>query len=172
MNVKNPESQTCLIENCLIGESEDKPFIVYENSHWQDYCLDISVKLPEPQSKDQSVGICFGLEDVNNYHQLRIEPIANSNKARISVLRKTISETINLAQFQLPWKPDLWLHVQIQLNQNDIEVVVDKNKSTKIPVKDKITGGTGLILEGETTAYFDDIHVREISQGIDQANGE
>ena len=41
--VQNPDSATFLIENSLIGQSQNKAFIIYKNRELQDYNLDISI---------------------------------------------------------------------------------------------------------------------------------
>lgn len=166
--VQNPDSQTCLIENALIGESVDKAFIIYQNDNWENYCLDISVKLLPSDLEDQSVGICFGIEDPNSYHQLRIGPVQSGNNAWMTVLRKTTGKSITLGEFELPWKHDLWHQVQISITQNTIEIKIDDSNPVQILSDCPPKGGIGLMLQEKTTAYFDDVHVRQITKTKDK----
>jgi hypothetical protein len=158
----NPDSQTCLIENALIGESEDEAFIVYENDNWDNYCLDLSVKLLPSDSEDCSVGICFGIEDPNNLYMLKIKPIQTDNKAKMTILRKQLHKSINLSEFKLPFRLNRWQQVQIGLDTKWIEVRISESNPVKTGIDEKITGGVGFLLEGKITAYFDNIHVRQI----------
>ena len=159
-HVRNPESQTCLIENSLIGQSVDKAFIVYENPDWQDYGLDISVKLLPSDSRDKSVAICFGLADTNNFYQLKIQPIDNSKTAKATVIDKN-SEVV--CESELVFEIDKWQQIQIALAESQIEIKLAENEPVKIDIGQKIIGGIGFLLEGEITAYFDNIHVRQIT---------
>jgi hypothetical protein len=52
--------------------------------------------------------------------------------------------------------------VEISLNEGNITVKVNDKEPIEKPVSYTIKGGIGLLLEGEITAYFDDIHVRTI----------
>jgi hypothetical protein len=163
-HVKNPESQTCLIENALIGESVDKAFIIYESDNWDSYCLDLSVKLLPSDSEDCSVGICFGVNDANSFYQLKIKPIQADNKASMAVLGKQFHKSITLSEFELPFRVDQWHHVQIYLYQRWIEIKIEEYEPVKVSVEEQTKGGIGLILEGQTTAYFDNIHVRQVTR--------
>ena len=162
-HVQNPDSQTCLIENVLIGRSEKKSFIIYkEEDNWSSYSLDLAVKTIPSDLAESAFGICFGLKNHQNYYQLKIKANGNANKAKITILQKTASETVNLFQFSHNWNQNVWHQVQIRLNQNNIEIRIDDFEPRKILIESQITGGIGLLLEGKTTAYFDDIHVRKI----------
>ena len=164
IEIMNPDSQTCLIENVLIGKSEDGAFIVYENGNWGNYCLDLSVKLLSSDSEDCSVGICFGIDDPNNFCMLKIKPIQTGNKARMTILRKQLHKSINLSEFELAFRLNQWQQVQIGLDSAWIEARVSENNPVKIGIDETITGGIGFLLDGKITAYFDDIHVRQITR--------
>ena len=163
-NVRNPESQTCLIENSLIGQSQDKAFITYKNNDWQDYSLDISVKVMPLNSDDAAVGICFALTEPNNFYQLKIKPVTNSKKAKMSVIKKESKESTTLSEFELPFAINKWQQIQIALKDSCIEIKSADNGPVKIKIPQKIIGGIGLLLEGKITAYFDNIHIRKITQ--------
>ena len=163
--VQNPDSQTCFIENSLIGQSQDKAFITYKNSDWQDYSFNISVKIISFNSQDCSVAICFGLTDPNNFYQLKIQPVLNSKTAKITVIDKN---TNLISQFELPFETNKWQQIQIALKEGFIEVTLADNKSVKIETAQKITGGIGLLLQGSITAYFDNIHIRKITYNKNQ----
>ena len=159
---KNPESQTCLIENSLIGQSQDKAFVIYENNDWQDYCLDISVKLLPSQSKEPSLGICFGLDDPNNFWQLQIKPVQDNKTAKISVVKKESENSTIVSEFELPFEINKWQQIQISLTDKHIEVKLAENQPVKIDIDQKIVGGIGLLLESKITAYFDNVHIRQV----------
>ncbi|MHC4396878.1 MAG: hypothetical protein ACYS1A_14610 [Planctomycetota bacterium] len=159
--VQNPDSATCLIENTLIGQSQDRAFISCKNSDWQDYSLDISVKILPFDLQDCSVGICFGLTDPNDFYQLKIQPVPNSKTAKIAVIDKDLT---TLSEFELLFAINKWQQIQIALKDRYIEVNLADNELVRINVEQKITGGIGLLLEGKITAYFDNIHVQQITE--------
>ena len=163
-HVKNPESQTCLIENSLIGQSQDKAFIIYENNDWQGYCLDISVKLLPSQSKDLSVGICFGVKDPNNFYELVIKPVKNSKTIQMAIIKREPHDSTIVSEFEFPFEINKWQQIQISLTDEHIEGKLAENEPVKIDIAQKIIGGIGLMLEGKITAYFDNIHVRQITK--------
>lgn len=158
--VQNPDSQTCFIENALIGKSQDKAFISYKNNDWQDYSLDVSVKILPVDSKGGTVGICFGLTEPNNFYQLKIKPIPGSGTAKIAIIDK---ESITVSEFELPFVINKWQQIQIALYEGYIEIRLAENEPVKIETLQKITGGIGLLLQGNITTYFDNIHVRKIT---------
>lgn len=159
--VKNPDSETCFIENSLIGESVDNAFIIYENDDWQDYCLDISVKVLPFGSDGGSVGICFGLSEPNNFYQLKIQSIPDRKSAKIAIVDKN-SKIIY--ESELAFGINKWQQIQIALKDGYIEVKLAENEPVKFETNQKITGGIGLMLEDKITAYFDNIHIRKITQ--------
>lgn len=164
--VQNPTELICLIENALIGESKDSSFIIYRNDDWSGYSLKAAVKSVVSESHDGSVGICFGVKDTNQYHLLKWWHIEGPDMVKMEISRRTAEETEVLADFEVPWKADNWHQVEIALNADNIVVIVDDAEPIEMPVNYRITGGIGLRLEGKITAYFDDIHVRQITESV------
>ena len=162
--VHNLPEQTNLLQNTLTGKSEEKSFIIYKGNDWGSYSLDLSVKSVPSDSKGFSIGICFGLNDTQNYHQLKIVPNQNDNKAELTVLQKTKSQTNSLAEFQLPWEYNSWHQVQTSITPNMIEIKIDDSKPIRIPSDRLLEGGIGFMLQGKTKAYFDNVHVRQIRE--------
>jgi len=113
-----------------------------------------------PVSQDCAVGICFGLTDPNEFYQLKIQPVAGSKQAKITVVDKN-SKIVS--EFELAFETNKWQQIQIALKDGYIEISLAGNEPVKIQTARKITGGIGLLLEGEITAYFDNIHVRKIT---------
>lgn len=62
----------------------------------------------------------------------------------------------------MAWHNGVWNKVEINLNPADIAVKINNEEPVKTPIVYTVRGGIGLLLEGEATAYFDDIHVRAI----------
>jgi len=160
--VQNPTDQMSLIENALIGRSEDRSFIMYKNDTWCGYSLSLAVKLIPSQDAEAATGICFGVKDPNHYHELKVQLIKDTDRAGIQSRKKTYKETQILADFEVPWQADIWHQVEINLNKDNITVKVDDADPIETPADRQITGGIGLSSKGKSTAYFDDIHVREI----------
>lgn len=159
--VRNPTEQMYLIENALVGKSEDNAFIIYKSDVWSGYSLNIAIRTIVAQSTDGTVGICFGLKDTGQYHQLKWRHAENADTVKMEINRKTAEQTEVLADFEVPWDTGTWHHVEISLNADNIVVRVDNAEPVETPINYEIVGGIGLLLEGKITAYFDDIHVRE-----------
>ena len=79
--------------------------------------------------------------------------------AKIAVINK---DSKIISEFGLPFAINKWQQIQIALKDKYIEVILAENEPVKIETVQEITGGIGLLLEGGITAYFDNIHVREI----------
>jgi hypothetical protein len=158
-HVRNTDSATSLLENSLIGDCQDKAFIIYEQDSWPNYCLDISFKLLPLQSEDHSVGICFGVSDPNNFWQLQLTPNQYDKTAKISVIKKKLSIPIVVYEWEHPFEINKWQKIHIALEDELIEVKLAENDAVRIEANQKIAGGIGFLLQGQVTAYFDDVHV-------------
>jgi len=166
--VQIPPKQTCFFENALIGKSQDDSFIMYEGDEWSNYSLNVAVKSFPSEDAEAATSICFGVEDPNQYHCLKWRPIEGTDQFEMEVSKKAYQETQVLATFEMPWQTDEWNKVEIGLNPGNITVKVNDEEPIETPVSYTIKGGIGLLLEGEITAYFDDIHVRTIIDNKDR----
>lgn len=135
---------------------------MYRDDDWSDYSLNLAVKSFPSEDAEAATGICFGVEDPNQYHCLRWRPIEGTDKFKMEVSKKTYQETQVLATFEVSWQPEKWNKVEISLNEGNITVKINEEEPIEIPVSYSIKGGIGLLLEGQITAYFDDIHVRTV----------
>jgi hypothetical protein len=163
--VQDPVQKICFIENSLVGNSQDSAFIFYPEQDWSRYSLSIAVQPVWSDDADAHVGICFGVEDPNRYHQLRCRPAQKTDAVRMEVISKTADRDRVLADFDVPWKAQTWRQIEIELSAGKIVVRVEGAGPVEVPVDNKIRGGIGLCLEGEVIAYFDDVHVRELADG-------
>ena len=163
--VENPADQMCFIENALIGKCKDRCLIIYNSDEWSGYSLDVAVKSEAAESSDASIGICFGVENSTRYHQLKWRPIEGGSKVKMEISSKTGEQVEVLSDFKVPWEADKWHQVGIILDGDKITVRVDDAAPIEASIKKPLRGGIGLLLEGKVTAYFDDIHVREIGRG-------
>jgi len=157
--VQNPDSQTCLVENALIGKSQERAFITLQNSDWQDYSLDISIKILPFDLQDCAVGICFGLADPNNFYQIKIQPVCNENIAKIKIIN---NNSVIMSESKCVFKIDKWQQMHVALREGCIECNMADSRQISIKTDHKITGGIGFLLEGNITVYFDNIHVQQI----------
>ena len=73
-----------------------------------------------------------------------------------------------LSEFELAFAINKWQQIQVALKDGYIEVSLTDNGPVRINVDQKIVGGIGLLLEGRIKAYFDNIHVRKITQAKQQ----
>lgn len=162
--VMNPEQQMCLEENTLVGQSEDSSLIIYQNDSWAGYSLSVAANSEVSEYADGLISICFGVKDTTEYHQLKWRYIEGADKVKMEISRKTANHTETLANAEVPWRSGIWHHLEITLNKGNITVKVDNNKPIQTPINYEIKGGIGLSLEGRITAYFDDIHIRQIAK--------
>ena len=131
---------------------------------WDGYSLDVSAKILSLDSEDSALGVCFGVTDPNNSYQLKITPTESRNVARIKVLKKQFFELITLSEFEVPFQFNQWQRIHTCLNTDWIGLKIEEFEHKKIEIDSKkIVGGIGFKLEGNITAYFDDIHVRKSS---------
>lgn len=161
-SVHMPPKQASFFENALVGKSQDRSFIMYRGDEWSDYSLNVAVKSFPSGDVKAAVGVCFGVEDANHYHCLKWHPIDGAEKFEIEVSKRTHHETQALAVFEMPLQIDKWNKIEIALNEENISVKANDLEPIKIQSTYSIKGGIGFLLEGEMTAYFDDVHVRTV----------
>lgn len=159
-SVQMPPKQNYFFENALIGKSQDRAFIMYKGHEWSDYSLNVAVKLTTSGDGKATVGVCFGVEDLNQYHCLKWKPMEGTDKCEAEVSKREHQEAQVLGTFEMPWQTDKWNKIEINLNERYISVKVNNLEPIKTPVAYSIKGGIGFLLEGEMAVYFDDVHVR------------
>ncbi|MHC4741744.1 MAG: family 16 glycoside hydrolase [Planctomycetota bacterium] len=160
--VFNPVEPMCLEENVLVNESKGPSFLIRKGDSWSGYTLDVAVKAPLSESPSAAVGVCFALKDPDQHHLLQLRCGQTPGTAKMQLARKAGEKVEVLAEAEIPWEPDKWHHVEISLNPDNIEAKIDDSEPTIAPTENQITGGIGLHVDGEITAHFDDVHVRQI----------
>lgn len=168
--VQNPKQQMCLKENALLGKSEDDSFIIYKGDDWSNYSLNMIVQPGNSEDTKRSIAMCFGVKDPNQYHELIWRPTENPSICQMQMNRIQDKTTETLADFETLWKTDQWNQVEIILKDNSITVRINDDKPFEIPKNYKVVGGIGLRLAGKINAYFDDIHVRQITEDMSRLN--
>ncbi len=164
--VRNPDEPLRFEQNILTRRTKDDSFIVYRGDGWSDYSFNIAVRSEVSGSgaTNGAIGLCFGLEDESRYHQVTFKCAGQADVAVMELARRTPQEIKILASSQISWKHGKWHQVEIFLNQGEIAVKVDDSEHLRIAVEYEVIGGIGLRLEGGIDAYFDDIHIREVSE--------
>jgi len=152
-------------ENALNSTSEKEALIIHRGDDWSNYCLNVSVKSEPAPSVATSVGICFGVKDADSYFELKCFPESKTGTAYLKICRKVPGSIKVLAESEIAWDGDAWHQVQIELTDTEVTVQVDDVEPFGVAVDGVISGGIGLHLEGRISAYFDDIHVRQITKG-------
>jgi hypothetical protein len=99
----------------------------------------------------------------DEYHQLRWRPSKEKRTVDMTISRREGTQTAELGNFEVPWEPEAWHQIEISLNERKMTVRVDDAGPAETPLDYEITGGIGLRLQGRITAYFDDVHVRAIT---------
>jgi hypothetical protein len=160
--VKIPDEKPCFFENALIGKSQERALIIYRGDEWANFSLNVAVKSLPSTDVWAETGICFGVEDPNRYHYLKWRPVDGGGKCEMQICRNEFRETHVIGAFEIAWNNEIWNKVEISLDPADIAVKINDEELVKTPIAYTVRGGIGLLLEGEATAYFDDIHVRDI----------
>lgn len=132
--------------------------IIYPDSFWQNYYLDLSAKLVRSDSQSK-LGICFGLTDVENYYVLLLNP-DNGNGY---VTRKSKSRDEILAEFRFEWKNKEFNDISLKCQTNKLTVMINDSKPIELSITDPVVGGIGLTLIGNIQTGFDNIHIRKIN---------
>lgn len=159
--VENPFQQMCFTENVLVGSSQERALIILNDKSWSDYSLQLSVQSLVNKDHDAYVGICFGLQNQNEYYQLIWNTFPGHDRVQMQIVRKKTDDTELLAEFECPWKKEGWHEVGITSQSKLIRIKIDNEKEQTVLLNEKITGGIGLTLTGQITAYFDNIHVMQ-----------
>ena len=162
--VYNPIDEMCYTENSLVGISQKSALILQKHDNWADYSLHVSVQSFGFDNPAAATGICFGLNDKSSYHLLKWHHIPNQDRVKMHLIARSTGNDQTLTDFEILWPRDRWHEIEIMLKPDCIKVTVDNAKTITIPIEKKITGGIGLFLEGKTTAYFDNIHVRQVKK--------
>ncbi len=166
--VKKPAVQHRYIENALIGRSEDSAVILYRADDWSNYSFRVAVKTaPDPGAR-AAVGLLFGVQDPNHFHQLKWTRPAGSDGVRMQLVRHANGETEPLTTFHAAYQPDVWHQAEVALDGRVITVRLDNAELVAWRVDHDIAGGVGLLVEGQATAYFDDAHVRTVTNRTDR----
>jgi hypothetical protein len=161
--VREPAKEQCYIENALVGSSKDDSFVFYKGNDWSRYSLNVAVRSILSQDRNGSVSICFGVKGPDEYHQLRWHPAEEKGTVNMTISRRAEGRTAEWGNFEAPWEPDAWHQIEISLNEEKITVRVDNTGPAEVPTDCEIAGGIGLRLQGQITAYFDDVHVRAVT---------
>jgi len=161
-SVLDPQAQACFVENALLGKSEDEAIIIYAGDDWGDYYLDLQVRSELAKAAYSDVEICFNYADSENCNKFKIMPTETADEVRMLLVEKVDGEETELADFTLPWQPQSWHHLRIGSSAGKIEAQLDECPPVAVTCREK-EGGIAFILNGKIEAYFDDIHVRQIS---------
>jgi hypothetical protein len=163
--VEDPLQHGGFIENCLVGRCEKDALIIYEAEDWSEYSVSVAVKTEPSEDSASFVGICFCVRSSSEYHILRWRPARPGNRVRMHVCSKNGDIEEDLADFEVRWDGSAWHQLEIAIAGDVISVRVDDSGVFKAAGRD-MRGGLGLCLEGRVTAYFDDIHVQQTSEGV------
>lgn len=158
------------LEKILIGRSDKTALMTFKSEDWREYVLNVSVRSVRADNPRVSVGICFGLTDVHEYHQLRWCEVPGSDLARMQLLRCSRGGTDVLASFETPWKHSSWHDVGIGVRADRIAIRIDGGKARIVPFSGGAKGGIGLWMSGRCEVHFDNIHVRTPGSG-DRSGG-
>jgi hypothetical protein len=162
--VMDPKLQACMAQNALKGVSEQEAMIVLSGDSWSNYSLDLEIKTEQFEPPGAELGICFGVQDTENYYMLSLTPQEKTNKAKAAVTRYTSGDSVLIQSFEIPWPVQEWRRLHIKPGSQGLEFQLDDNSllTSQLSHNTPVTGGIGLYLKGNTIAYFDNIHVRRI----------
>lgn len=171
--VMDPKSQSCAADNALKGISKEEAMIVFFDETWQNYSLDMEIKTEIFERGESEIGVCFGLQDRDNYYMLSFIPKDNQSMVTATLTRQSSGTTETIKSFDLSWPQQDWCRLQIRENSGVIEFKLgDQNVKMAQLYRDMpVHGGIGFYLKGNVVVYFDNIHVRRVDANKDISKG-
>ncbi len=162
--VKRPPARQGYIENALVGHSTDSAMILYRADDWANYSLHVAVKTTAARDPRAAAGILFGLRAPDDFYLLKWRSVEGSEQVEVRLSRQMEGRTELLETVQAVCPPNVWQEIQILLQAGTIEVSLNNAGLLKQPTDAEVAGGIGLLIEGQATAYFDDVHVRTVTE--------
>jgi len=169
--VRRPQARHAYVDNALVGESTDSAMILYHADDWSNYSLHVAVKTTASQDPRAAAGVLFGVQAPDHFYLLKWRAIEGSDKAEMQLSRQVDGRTELLGSVQAVCPPDLWHEVRVVLDAETIGVSLDDTSLLELSVDGEVTGSIGLFVEGQTTVYFDDVHVRMVTETADDRLG-
>ncbi len=151
---ENPNQKT------LIGESDGSALLIFDEERWSDVLLNVSIRWDTSGLPDLATGICFGLENENEYCQLRWRSIGSKDKTQMELVRRKGKKTEVLWHGVIPWGRGDWHEIAIDIRERAVRFQVDGREPVEVLTEEPITGGIGLSLEGKAESQFDNVRVR------------
>ncbi len=158
--VEHPENQKDPAKKNLIGRSYDEALITLQIEQCEEYSLNVSVKSFATIDSKSAVGICFGMEDAMHYYQLRVSGLTNDRQATMQLIKKNGHKTDILESFNVPWAPEVWHEVELDIYADNVLIRVNGSVGKRIAFQSTEKSGIGLQLHGQIEACFDNVHVR------------
>jgi hypothetical protein len=168
--VERPEAAQAFVENALVGRSPDSALILYRGDDWSCYSFHAAVKPLPGADPGATVGLLFGLSSPEDFCEFRWPVATGEDKTRMECRRCRDGRTELLAACDAVCLPDRWHEVEIVLEAGAIRVRLDGADVLRRAVDEDITGGIGFLLEGRSIVYFDDVHVRTVTEGAGSHN--
>jgi len=169
-NVQNPCNPKNTSQHFLIGTSDASAMVIMNKGKWSEYTLSASFKPITLGSPDSAIGICFGLKNRFDYYCIQYSSSPNDRQAKIQVLHNSIAGTQLLATFEMPTEKDAWHKLDILPSQKQFVLKYDSTPPRTITLPKPVAGGIGFVLQGKTTAYFDDVHVQQTEKNRPRAD--
>jgi len=162
--VMDPATQLCKAENSLKGESNTQAMIIYTNNSWENYSLDVEIKAGSLSRESSEIGVCFGVQGKEDYYNISFVPQIINSTVTAALSRQSQNKNYSIQTYSLPWSQKEWHHLRIMQENGKIIFKLDDQEANAAPLHNEIPvkGGIGFYLKGNVTAYFDNIHVREI----------
>ena len=162
--VMDPKSQSCQAQNALKGISTDKAMIVLADENWQNYSLDLEVKTEVFEPGKSKLGVCFALNDAGRYYMLSFTCKDDASMVTVALTEHSEDKVKTIDSFDFSCQLQKWTRLQIRPDNSSVEFTFGEQKFKTSATKIIMHGGIGLYLQGNTIAYFDNIHVRKIEQ--------
>ena len=161
--VVRPEAGSCYAENALVGRSQEEAIILYEGDDWSGYSYRVAVRFGVVSDSDAAAAILFGVLDRHKYFQLAFRTPDENGEVTWELSHHGDQATHLLATSHVAWCLDDWHEVEVVLDGQTVHVIIDGQNQGETAVDGQISGGIGLCVLGQSTAVFDDIHVRTVT---------
>lgn len=158
--VDEPENLKSDADNVLVGTSDEKAVITYDNYTWNGIRMKVSVFSDSPSEPDAAIGIRFGIVDDKNYQEIRLTLLPDGEEAIASHVQYKFGQAKTLAQGKVPWQQGNWHELYLDATQSKPTLLLNGGALFTGGHGEEVRGGIGFALYGDIQASFDNVLIQ------------
>jgi hypothetical protein len=162
--VSRPDADLRYVENALVGRAAPDAVIVYDAPDWSSYSYHVALRFDRSYDPGSAVGLLFGVQDTEDCYAVLCRSLVGLDEFEMELSRWKGQAHSRLEVVRFPCRPECWHEVEVVLTPQAIKVLCDEKPQMEMATTEDIRGGIGLCLQGNSVAYFDDIHVVATSE--------